>query len=56
MSIDPIEFLKELVAIKSLSGQETAVSHYLASTMNATRLHSPRGRSWQRRWRARMPR
>jgi [amino group carrier protein]-lysine/ornithine hydrolase len=34
MSIDPIEFLKELVTIQSLSGQETAVSHYLASTMN----------------------
>lgn len=34
MSIDPIEFLKELVAIQSLSGQETAVSHFLVSTMN----------------------
>ena len=34
MSIDPVEFLKELVAIQSLSGQETAVSHYLVSTMN----------------------
>lgn len=34
MSIDPIEFLKELVAISSLSGQETAVSHYLVSAMN----------------------
>lgn len=34
MSIDPVAFLKELVAIPSLSGQETAVSQYLLSTMN----------------------
>ena len=34
MSIDPVDFLKELVAIQSLSGQETAVSQFLVSTMN----------------------
>ena len=34
MSIDPIDFLKELVSIQSLSGQETAVSQFLVSTMN----------------------
>jgi LysW-gamma-L-lysine carboxypeptidase len=34
MSIDPVDFLKELVAIPSLSGQETAVSQFLVSQMN----------------------
>ena len=34
MSIDPVVFLKELVAIQSLSGQETAVAQYLVSHMN----------------------
>lgn len=33
MSIDPIAFIRELVAIKSLSGEETAVANYLAATM-----------------------
>jgi len=35
MSIDPVVFLRELVEIKSLSGEETAVSHYLVNQMNA---------------------
>lgn len=33
MSIDPVIFLQELIAIESLSGQETAVAHYLVATM-----------------------
>ena len=34
MSIDPVGFLHDLVAIPSLSGQETAVAEYLVSVMN----------------------
>lgn len=32
-SINPVSFLQELVAIPSLSGQETAVAHYLVTRM-----------------------
>ncbi|MBP6470671.1 MAG: [LysW]-lysine hydrolase [Chloroflexi bacterium] len=33
MSIEPVEFLSELVAIESLSGEETAVAHFLTAHM-----------------------
>lgn len=34
MQIDPVEFLQELVAISSVSGEETAVAQYLTTRMN----------------------
>ena len=33
MSIDSVEFIKEVVAIKSLSGEETAVAEFLVASM-----------------------
>ena len=33
MSIEPVEFLSELVTIESLSGEETAVAHFLTAHM-----------------------